>query len=88
MKYTPETKLSEIIKKEPWVTVELPKLDDRLKIINTPMGKMAARHMTVQDAADKLGVPAALLLKKFDEASAAYKKGGDIQKILHEMMKG
>ncbi len=88
MKYTPQTKLSEIIKKEPWLAEELPKLDDRLKVINTPMGKLAARRMTVKDAADHLGVSVDLLLQKFDEAAAAYKKGGDIQVILREMMKG
>ena len=87
MKYTVDTKLSDILKNEPWLATELPKLDERLAVINTMMGKMMIKRMTVADAADKLGVPADLLLRKFEEAAEAYKEGGDIQAILGTLKK-
>ena len=40
MKVDKNTKITDILKEYPWLKEELPKIDDRLKILNNPMAKV------------------------------------------------
>ena len=53
MELKPETLLKDIIKEYPWITEEAIKIDERLKIVKNPVGKMLLRKTTVQDLSDK-----------------------------------
>lgn len=39
MEITKETKLSDLVAQYPWLKEELSKVNDKFKMLNTPMGK-------------------------------------------------
>ena len=59
-----DTKLTDILKEYPWLPDELVKLDGRLKIIKTPVGKMMIRNATITDAAEKTGLSEEVLIEQ------------------------
>lgn len=67
MKIDKNTKLTAILKEYPWLKDELPKLDERLKVIKSPMAKLMLGKMTVADASEKSGFSVEELLAKLDE---------------------
>ena len=56
MEINSSTRLEDILKEYPWLPDELIKLDSRLKIIKTPIGKMMIKNATVSDAVKKTGL--------------------------------
>ena len=67
MKIDKDTKLTAILKEYPWLKDELPKIDERLKVIKSPMAKFMLGKMTVADASEKSGFSVEELLAKLDE---------------------
>lgn len=67
MKYNKDTKLKVILQDYPRLKEELPKIDERLKIINSPVGKMMLSRMTLGDAAEKTGFSVEQLQEKLAE---------------------
>lgn len=71
MEINAQTRLTDILEKYPWLPDELAKLDGRLKILKTPVGKMMIKHATITDAVQKTGLQEDVLiaeLKKLIEA--------------------
>lgn len=56
MEINSSTRLEDILKEYPWLPDELVKLDSRLKVIKTPIGKMMIKNATVEDAVKKTGL--------------------------------
>ena len=73
MKVDKDTKLTDILKEYPWLKDELPKIDERLKVIKSPMAKVMMGKMTVADASEKSGISVEDLLAKLDELVKAHK---------------
>lgn len=73
MKVDKNTMIKDILKEYPWLKEELPKLDERLKILNTPMAKVMIGKKTVADVSEKTGISVDRLLAKLDEIVEAHK---------------
>lgn len=61
------TKLSDILKKYPWLPDELIKLDGRFKIIKAPIGKMMIKNATIADAVKKTGLQENVLIAELNK---------------------
>ncbi len=55
MTFNGSTKLTDILREYPWLPDELVKLDDRFKIIKTPVGRALIKKMTITDMSKKIG---------------------------------
>ncbi|MBS7262612.1 MAG: DUF1858 domain-containing protein [Eubacteriales bacterium] len=67
MKLTKDTKLGEILSKYPWLTEELPKLSEKLKVLASPLGKMMLKNATISDASGKSGLSVETIIQKLTE---------------------
>jgi len=67
MEFNKDTKLTDILKAYPDLPDKLVKLDERFKVLKTPVGKMMIKGKTVEDASKTVGVPVAELLKQLGE---------------------
>ena len=61
------TKLTDLLKAYPFLKDEAVKIDKRLNIINSPIGKMMIKNMTIADAEKKANVPANEIIAKIKE---------------------
>ena len=61
------TRLEDIIREYPGLPDKLAKLDPRLKIVKTPIGRAFIRKHTVSDAAKKAGVDEETVILKIRE---------------------
>ena len=52
MEITKETKLSDLLDQYPWLKEELSKMDDKFRIVNTPMGKIMMGKATIDVRCD------------------------------------
>lgn len=73
MDFDINTKLSEIVKKYPWLPDELVKIDGRFDLINNPVGKMLLKNATVNDLIKKTGLSPEDALGKLNELIASHK---------------
>lgn len=73
MKIDKNTKIADILKEFPWLKDELPKIDDRLKILNNPMAKMMIGKKTVADVSEKSGLSVDEILTKLDKLVKEHK---------------
>jgi len=64
MDFTPETKLKDILSAYPWLAEELPKLDSRLAIVNSPLGRLLLKKADIAEAAKRSGFPAEQIIEK------------------------
>lgn len=67
MKIDKNTKIADILKEFPWLKEELPKMDERLKVINSPMAKLMIGKKTIADVSEKTGIGVDVILNKLDE---------------------
>ena len=81
MKVDKNTKITDILKEYPWLKEELPKIDDRLKILNNPMAKVMIGKKTVADVSEKAGISVDEILDKLDEVLDYKKRGFTAVKI-------
>ena len=61
-----DTKLDELIARFPWLKEEAIKLDDRAKVVNTPVGKVLLKKYTIEDVSKRTGVPVNEMLKRIE----------------------
>lgn len=57
MEVTKDTKLTDLLEQYPWLKEEAMKMSEKAKMIDTPIGRMMIRKMTVADLCDKAGIP-------------------------------
>ena len=56
MEINENTRLSAILERYPWLSEELPKLNDGFKLLNTPIGKLLLKKATVADLCRRSGL--------------------------------
>lgn len=53
---TVETKLSDLITRYPWLKAELPQINERFKMLNTPVGKLMLGKATIGEMSKRSGM--------------------------------
>lgn len=61
------TKLADILAAYPWLLDELVKVNDKFKMVKTPMGKIMLKKATVADMSRKSGMDETVLIEKLNE---------------------
>lgn len=64
MEITRETRLSDLINQYSWLKDELPKINDKFKMLNTPMGKIIMGKATITEMSRKSSMDADTLIRK------------------------
>ena len=73
MEITKETKLSDLLGKYPWLKEELSKVNDKFKMLNTPMGKIMMGKATIAEMSKKSGMDANAIIGKIGELIEAHR---------------
>ncbi len=67
MEITRETRLSDLINQYSWLKDELPKINGKFKMLNTPMGKIMMGKATIAEMSKESGMDADLLIGKLQQ---------------------
>lgn len=67
MQITRDTKLLDLINQYPWLKDELPKINEKFKMLNTPMGKIMMGKATIVKMSKKSGMDADTLIRKLQQ---------------------
>lgn len=67
MQITRDTRLLDLINQYPWLKDELPKINEKSKMLNTPMGKIMMRKATIVEMSKKSGMDADTLIRKLQQ---------------------
>ena len=58
------TGLKGLIEEYPWLKEELPRMNNKFKMINSPMGKMLMKKATIGEMSKRSGMEEGLLIEK------------------------
>ena len=67
MEITKETKLSDLLGQYPWLKEELSKVNNKFKMLNTPMGKIMMGKATIAEMSKRSGIDADVIIGKVSE---------------------
>ena len=67
MQITRDTRLLDLINQYPWLKDELPKINEKFKMLNTPMGKSMMGKATIVEMSKKSGMDADTLIRKLQQ---------------------
>ena len=67
MQITGDTRLLDLINQYPWLKDELPKINEKFKMLNTPMGKIMMGKATIVEMSKKSGMDADTLIRKLQQ---------------------
>ena len=67
MQITRDTRLLDLINQYPWLKDELPKINEKIKMLNTPMGKIMMGKATIVEMSKKSGMDADTLIRKLQQ---------------------
>ena len=67
MEITKETKLSDLLGQYPWLKEELSKVNNKIKMLNTPMGKIMIGKATIAEMSKRSGMDADVIIGKVSE---------------------
>lgn len=67
MQITRDTRLLDLINPYPWLKDELPKINEKFKMLNTPMGKIMMGKATIVEMSKKSGMDADTLIRKLQQ---------------------
>ncbi len=73
MEITKETKLSDLLGQYPWLKEELSKVNDKYKMLNTPMGKIMMGKATIAEMSKRSGMDADVIIGKISELIKAHR---------------
>ena len=73
MEITKETKLSDLLGPYPWLKEELSKVNNKFKMLNTPMGKIMIGKATIAEMSKKSGMDADAIIGKISELIKAHR---------------
>ena len=73
MEITKETKLSDLLVQYPWLKEELSKVNDKFKMLNTPMGKIMMGKATIAEMSKRSGIDADVIIGKISELIKAHR---------------
>lgn len=67
MQITRDTRLLDLINQYPWLKDELPKINEKFKMLNTPVGKIMMGKATIVEMSKKSGMDADTLIRKLQQ---------------------
>ena len=67
MQITRDTRLLDLINQYPWLKDELPKINEKFNMLNTPMGKIMMGKATIVEMSKKSGMDADTLIRKLQQ---------------------
>lgn len=67
MQITRDTRLLDLINQYPWLKDELPKTNEKFKMLNTPMGKIMMGKATIVEMSKKSGMDTDTLIRKLQQ---------------------
>ena len=73
MEITKETKLSDLLVQYPWLKEELSKVNNKFKMLNTPMGKIMMGKATIDEMSKRSGMGAEVIIGKISELIKAHR---------------
>ena len=73
MEITKETKLSDLLGQYPWLKEELSKVNEKFKMLNTPMGKIMMGKATIAEMSKRSGMDADVIIGKISELIKAHR---------------
>lgn len=62
-----DTKLSDLLTAYPWLKAELSTVNEKFKMLNTPMGKVMLKKATIDDMSKRSEMDEAELIEKLTE---------------------
>ena len=67
MNITKDTKLKDLLSEYPWLKDEMSKVNDKFKMLSTPMGKIMLGKANIAEMSRKSGMDAAEIISKLTE---------------------
>ena len=67
MEITKDTKLADLIVQYPWLKSEMAKVNEKFKMLNTPVGKIMLGKATIAEMSKKSGMEAETIIEKIME---------------------
>lgn len=67
MEINKETKLSDIIAQYPWLKEEMVKVNEKFKMLNSPIGKIMMGKATIAEMSKRSGMEAEAIIVKIQE---------------------
>ena len=67
MEITKDTKLSNLIAQYPWLKTEMAKVNEKFKMLNTPVGKIMLGKATIAEMSKKSGMEAETIIERIME---------------------
>ncbi|MBO2524898.1 MAG: hypothetical protein CW341_04245 [Bacteroidetes bacterium] len=64
---TAETKLSDLIAQYPWLKGEMAKVNEKFKMLNSPVGKLMMGKATIAEMSKKSGMDADIIISRINE---------------------
>ncbi len=74
MEITKDTKLKDLISTYPWLKDEVAKVNDKFKMLNTPVGKVMLGKATITEMSKKSGMDADVLISRISDLIKAHKQ--------------
>lgn len=74
MEITKDTKLKDLISTYPWLKDEVAKVNDKFKMLNTPVGKVVLGKATITEMSKKSGMDADVLISRISDLIKAHKQ--------------
>ena len=67
MNITKDTKLKDLLTEYPWLKDEITKINDKFRMLNTPMGKIMLGKADISEMSKKSGMDAEQIISKLTE---------------------
>ena len=67
MEITAETRLSDLIAQYPWLKEEMAKVNEKFKMLNSPVGKLMMGKATVAEMSKRSGMDADIIISRINE---------------------
>ena len=67
MEINKETKLADLIAQYPWLKEEIVKVNEKFKMLNSPIGKIMMGKATIAEMSKKSGMEEGLIINKLQE---------------------
>ena len=64
MEITKDTRLDDLIAQYPWLKAEMAKVNEKFKMLNSPIGKMMMGKATIAEMSKKSGMEAEAIIEK------------------------
>jgi len=67
MEITKDTRLADLIAQYPWLKEEMAKVNEKFKMLNSPIGKIMMGKATIAEMSKKSGMEAEVIVGKIKE---------------------